>query len=247
MRKLMIVIAGILLLAMNANAATTFPVDEAGLIGYVKANDSIDIVQAMNAFNLPVQVLNETYIIGTIPGFSGKVYVGADGWIIPYYGKSILSSQLIEWGGYTSNPNISSVTSTTTLEYPIQKVSSVIGVNFSTIKPQIQYYNFNSPNATEMKVIMKFQYGAGTNEFNILIPSNKTIYESTFSHYFNRGIHNIAIDRASWIDPRYDQGVSIINYQFSRNQLHTVGVACWTEQYYRPTCNSAAIAWVLVI
>jgi hypothetical protein len=243
MRKIILLIAGILLLAVNANAA--FPVSEAGLAAYVNINGSIDPFQAINAFQQPLDVVNETYIIGRISGFDGKVYVGADGWVIAYYSNTTNSSRIVEWGQFSSDPSssISNITSTTTFDYPIRKVSEAIGADFSKVKPDIQYYNFKYPDATQMKIIIDTKIGSWyeTNEFFISIPSSKTIYESSYSDFCNTFACNLQIDRVVLIN---NNGYNIITgkYDLSRDTLHIIGVAVYNGY----GTGKTGVAWVLL-
>lgn len=231
MMKYIIAIAGILILAVNANAA--FPVDEAGIAAYVNMNRSIDLIKAADVFAGPI-VVNETYLIGQISGWSGKVYLGADGWVIAYVPNGSLSSNLIGWNEFAINPNVNNVTNM--LEDSMRRVSETVGVNFSIIKPNIQYYNFEYPNATNMTVILETQTGNGLNEFYVLVPSNKTVYESSYNLYCN--FYNycpLILDRSNTLATTS----SVTSYSLSTNFLHTIGLSTGIT-------GKAGLSWVFI-
>jgi len=243
MRNYIIVITSILLLAVNANAA--FPVDEAGIAAYVNLNKSINLLQAADVFAPPIAV-NETYLIGQISGWSGKVYVGADGWVIAYIPNGTLSSNLISWNGFASNPNVNNATNM--LEDSIRRVSEAVGVNFSLIKSNIQYYDFIYPNATHMTIAVETQAGIGTNEFYLLVPSNKTVYESSYSYYgyCNYCSIGLILDKSTYLENEWtgSGGYSrIISYNLSRDILHSIGVKVGNSGYI---ANAAGVAWVFM-
>ncbi len=235
MRKYIIVIASILLLAVNANAA--FPVKDAGMAAYVNMNKSIDLIQAAAVFTGPI-VANETYLIGQISGWGGKVYVGADGWVIAYVPNGSLSSSLISWDEFASNRNVNNVTNM--LEDSIRRVSETVGVNFSLIKSNIQYYNFQYPDATHMTVILETQAGIGNNEFYILVPSNKTIYESSYYWYntpYYDWLSGLTLDRSNILERNC---CFIKSYSLSKDFLHTIGVSVNNNNM------NAGVAWVFI-
>lgn len=234
MRKYIILIASILLLAVNANAA--FPVNEAGISAYVNMSQSIDFTKVADLFVLQNVTVGDTYIIGQIQGYKAKVYVGADGWVIAYLPNGTLASSLFDWTRFLTNPNANNVTNT--LEDSIRMVSEAIGTNFSIIKPKIQYYNFRYPNATNMTMILETKYGIGTNEFNVLVPSNSTVYESSYNFYSAPGYYDdLIIDRIT----NLESSSAIKSYSLTKDFLHTIGVRVDSSSN-----SNSGVAWVFL-
>src|SRR5574341_2559861 len=139
MRKYIIAIAGILLLAVNANAA--IPVDEAGIAAYVRVGNTIELnktifvyEEILNINNL--DIIGKVNITNEVENSIPLVYVGADGWIVAYYLKSEPESRIVQWWG-SNRPIIQ----TTTLADAISKMVTALGVSYDSIKGNITYYD----------------------------------------------------------------------------------------------------------
>ena len=127
---ILVLAAVFLCLFMAGNAsATTFPVDEAGISAYVKVSDSIDLHEVMD--NLMPHIaevieVNPTYFIATVTNDDNQnthLYVGADGWVIPYYLPSENVSKVVRWNIVSDeDPTPEEVSSMTTLEEVIQMI-----------------------------------------------------------------------------------------------------------------------------
>ena len=170
----------IFLLAGSASA-TTFPVNEAGISAYVHVDQTIDLEQASDAFTT-LNTINETYVIGTVSiannGYTStpSVYVSRNGWIVAYFPNSYPASHIVQWKGIGGG-----TVSRTTLEDAINNVATAIGT--SVTQSDIKYYDFRSPAATEMKMIVKIASGTTTSTFYQTIPETFTFYGGSFSHH----------------------------------------------------------------
>ena len=182
--KIGFVMAGlILILVVGQVSATTFPVDDASIAAYVQV-PNISLPDAVNAF-YHVYELNNSYILGTIEiqnlGRKDyiKTYVGADGWIVAYVPRDVPAAQMIQWYGKDlENPTLFP----TTLENAIEKVCNATGVNYSMIKDNIKYYDFEFPNATNIKIVIeevKERQWQRENKFSVLIPVEIIVYDSS--------------------------------------------------------------------
>ncbi len=182
--KIGFVMAGlILILVVGQVSATTFPVDDASIAAYVQV-PNISLPDAVNAF-YHVYELNNSYILGTIEiqnlGRKDyiKTYVGADGWIVAYVPRDVPAAQMIQWYGKDlENPTLFP----TTLENAIEKVCNATGVNYSMIKDNIKYYDFEFPNATNITIVLekvKDHQWVRENKFSILIPNEIAIYDAS--------------------------------------------------------------------
>lgn len=179
MKRYLLIITGILMLTMNANAS--FPVDEAGIVAYVSVGSSADLNKTYATYE-DVLDTSPTHIIGTvrIANIIGEsvplVYVGADGWVVAYYPKAEPASKIMQWNGY-SQPYVN----TTTLADAISKMATALGVSFEGIKGDIKYYDFRYPEANLMTMIVETTQS--TNYYNLTIPETMTLYNASYSHY----------------------------------------------------------------
>ena len=181
-----------LLMAGNASATdgTTFPVDDAGISAYVKVSESIDLQATMNNL-LPhisdIIEVNTTYFIVNVTNDDNQIthlYVGADGWVIPYYLRTENVSKIVRWNITSSqDPTPENVTSMTTLEEVIFKTCAAIGGDYETIKSDIKYYDFEHLDANRMMVAVDMLSGPGSNSFYMAIPAEVSVKESAYSHY----------------------------------------------------------------
>lgn len=175
---------------VSATDGATFPVDDAGIAAYVQVSESVDLEDVLDIFQYGhVEVLNETYVIGTVQNTDGiwtHLYIGADGWVIPYYLNTECASRIVRWNKSSPyDPTPENVTAMNTLEEVISRVCPYIGVDYGTIKPEIKYYDFEYPNATSMTVIVDIAQGVQSDTFELWIPSEfiAGIDESSWSHY----------------------------------------------------------------
>ena len=238
-----------LFMAGNASATdgTTFPVDEAGIAAYVKVNESIDLVYMLDIYpDGHLEALNVTYLIGTIQNADGvwtHLYVGRDGWVIPYYLKTEPASYIVRWNKSSPYyPTPENVTAMNTLEEIISRVCAHIGINYETIKPEIKYYDFEYPNATNMTAIVDIAQGVGSDTFELWIPPESfvDVNESSWSHYTDR--YSCLYLDGTVIDYNI-QGVETIKYGYSSvssNYFHQILV---TNIYGG---QSSGVGWVLI-
>ena len=176
----------------SATDATTFPVDEAGIAAYVKVSDSIDLEQVFSLFEYGhVEVVNETYVIGEVKNADNvytHLYVGADGWVVPYYPKDWHASYIVRWNKSSPyDPTLESVTAMNTLEELISRVCILTDIDYESIRSGIKYYDFAYPEANTMTVVVDM-WETGDNypasdSFKMWIPSDLAIYNSSWSHY----------------------------------------------------------------
>jgi hypothetical protein len=193
-RHILVLAAVFMCLFMVGNAsATTFPVDEAGISAYVKVSDSIDLHEVMDNL-LPhiaeVLEVNPTYFIVTVTNDDNQnthLYVGADGWVIPYYLGSEEVSMAVRWNIVSEeDPTPEEVTSMTTLEEVISKTCDAAGIDYETIKSGIKFYDFEHPNADRMIFAVDIVSASGDNSFYMAIPVEVTVKESSYSFYTHR-------------------------------------------------------------
>ena len=244
-----------LFMAGNASATdgTTFPVDDAGIAAYVQLSGSIDLQATMNNL-LPhiadVIEVNPTYFIVNVTNDDNQIahlYVGADGWVIPYYLRTEMVGKVVRWN-ITSiqDPTPENVSSMTTLEEVISKTCAVTGVDYETIRSDIKFYDFEHPGANRMMVVVDMVSGGGSNSFYMAIPSVVTVKESSYSHYYNKWggpyshIH-VYVNGAPILDnTRTGEGVIYRNYDLTLDQKNTIKLVSGNYAY------TTGVGWVLV-
>ena len=228
----------------RATDGTTFPVDDAGIAAYVKVSDSIELKDVLDIYPYGhVEVLNETYVIGTVQNADGiwtHLYIGADGWVIPYYLNTEHASRIVRWNKSSPyDPTPENVTAMNTLEEIISRVCPYLGVDYETIKPEIKYYDFEYPSATDMRVIVDIAQGGG-DSFKLWIPSEfiESVNECSWSHYGDGWSY-------LYLDGSDISATGAINYGYSSvssDYLHQIRVS----NKYPGSEYTSGVGWVLV-
>lgn len=172
-----------------ATDGTTFPVDDAGIAAYVKVSESIELAKVVSVCSY-IEEMTTTYFIGYVQNSDVQtthLYVGADGWVIPYYLNTEEASHIVRWNMLSDyDPTIENVTAMNTFEEVISRVCTNLEINYDTIKSEIKYYDFEFPDATNMVISYDIVHGETENSFELLIPSDfVTVYESSWSFYVN--------------------------------------------------------------
>ena len=220
---------------VSATDGTTFPVDDAGIAAYVQVSESIDLHTTMN--NLLPHIhdtikVNPTYFIVNVTNDDNQIthlYVGADGWVIPYYLMTENVSKVVRWNITSSHdPTPENVSSMTTLEEVIFKTCAAIGVDYETIKSDIKFYDFEHPDANRMMIVVDMVSGYGSNSFYMAIPSEVTVKESSYSYYTDPAgwcRFSIAINGAS-IQSYYtcNSVLTYNNYDLPIDQKNTIRI-----------------------
>ena len=244
-----------LFMAGNASATdgTTFPVDDAGIAAYVQVSGSIDLQTTMNNL-LPhiadVIEVNPTYFIVNVTNDDNQIthlYVGADGWVIPYYLGTEMVGKVVRWN-ITSiqEPTPENVSSMTTLEEVIFKTCAAIGVDYETIRSDIKFYDFEHPDANRMMIVVDMVIGRGSNSFYMAIPSVVTVKESSYSQYYRGGYsyyHTYIYVNSVTILARSPSGEGSIyrNYGLPVDQKNTIELKATGIYAY-----TTGVGWVLV-
>jgi hypothetical protein len=258
--KAVLVLAGAFLCLFMAGSAsatdeTTFPVDEAGIAAYVHVNESIDLGEAMTNL-MPVIndiiVTNETYFIVTVPNNDKQLthlYVGADGWVIPYYPRTKPVSYIVRWNVTSSHdPTPQNVTTMTTLEEVISTACDAVDVAYETIESDIKFYDFEHPDANRVLIVVDMHSGSGSDTFYMVIPSEfVTLNESAYSHYMRstayRKNSRIIVDGTAISNIYLSSGefTRYGDYGLALDKKHTI-----TLQNEDSYVRTSGVGWVLV-
>ena len=153
----------------------------AGISAYTNIGKQINLSLAEEAFK-GVEFRGDDYVIGIV-SVSGSedddvhVYVQKDGWIVAYYPEHQLVPKIIK---DLMNP------ADNKLEDALNKVCEKLNVTSF----QINYYHFKYPEANAMLIagdkLWKCSEGCACNAFNIIVPSNITVYEICWYFWTDR-------------------------------------------------------------
>jgi hypothetical protein len=213
----------------RATDGTTFPVDDAGIAAYVKVSESIELATVVLVCSY-IEEMTTTYFIGQVWNSDEtitRLYVGADGWVIPYYLNTEEASRIVRWNMLSDyDPTIENVTAMNTLEEVISRVCTNLEINYDSIKSEIKYYDFEFPDATNMVISYDIAHGYTGNSFELLIPSDFVyVYESSWSFYldyyaglFYDGVSTI------WIGGPGADYIAFGFYDLSYDYLHQIEV-----------------------
>ena len=159
-------------------AGLSFLEDEAGISAYGQVS-SANLDLAENVFK-NVEKKTSEYIIGSVAlddygeADDVHVYVDISGWIIAYYLNEEKASKIIDWAEYIETHIIS-----TRLENALEKVCAEMCLYL----PDITYYDFRYPDATNIMIVTDEEEVSGTTEtFRTKIPSTLFMYSRTWSH-----------------------------------------------------------------
>ena len=163
-----------------------FPEDEAGISAYVNVGQAIDLEQVATIYD-QINETSETHVIGKIPipNFDGAdtshvhLYADVNGWIVAYAKNDEPASLMAYWDVDKENPSMTEVTNA--FEYAIERACNVSSINFSTIQPNIKYYDFEFPDATNVALFFRLRATDGSNYTHVAVPN--MVYEAAYSHY----------------------------------------------------------------
>ncbi|MCX9083996.1 MAG: hypothetical protein OIN87_04255 [Candidatus Methanoperedens sp.] len=170
------------------SSAEGFASSEAGIAAYVNVGMSIDLDQAAGTYR-GIEDRTSTYIIGIVDVPNANdyemphVYTTSDGWVMAYYPKEKPRALIMPWGQFDKNtPDISQL-SNSRLEEAIAKVSGVNGIEYSTIKPNTKYYDFQYPDANRLTMIARSSAIDGVQSFRFRVPTEITLYDTSWEYY----------------------------------------------------------------
>ena len=183
-----------------ADAGDAFPQDEAGMCAYVNIGESINLEDAVGAYTQMLE-LSATHAIGTIAignvhaTDNIHVYVDVNGWIVAYLLRTEETAAMIQWSSVNvSNP----VFERTTLSDAISNMCTAIDVNYTGVEGNIQYYDFEYPDADNMLIFTNTRTSDGDDYTHVLVPDTNTLYAANYSlvntAYSNRGWSKLYVD-----------------------------------------------------
>ena len=162
--------------AQDAPAAAPmgFPQDEAGISAYFKSASPVNLADVRGVYRV-IEVETADYIIGSVavPDYSEMfdvhVYVHRDGWFMAYYLKGEPAAKMVDIRRSSGSK----------IETMFEKVLSTVAVAAGVPMPQLTFYDFRYPNATNMMLIYE-NLGNGNN-FTVQLPSTFVYYERSWT------------------------------------------------------------------
>lgn len=176
----------------SANAAGLAQVDlgflleEAGITAYTKLEQEIDLESLKSRFKT-IGRQTDQFISGTVnaPGYeklpefgeSGEVqvFLHRNGWIVSYLTRYQTASSLFDWVSYDEKR----LKDSTLIENVVRMLALDTGVSDFAIS----YYDFRNPTATNLMLVAEHADNNSTSDsFEITIPRELTVYESSWSY-----------------------------------------------------------------
>ena len=158
---------------IDAPSASEFLEIEAGVSGWMRVQQQIDLARAVNAFRL-VEDRTSAYLIGSVPvpGYGQQedvhAFVHQDGWIVVYYFQDSSWARTIHWTGNDFND--------TKLRMALSGIARTAGVGVGLV----QYYDFRFPGAE--KVVIALGRGSERgNQFQVNIPNSAIVFEQSLA------------------------------------------------------------------
>ena len=171
--------------ATAQDTGSAFPADKAGMAAYAKVDQMIDIEGIASIFSEVIEK-GDNFILGIIPisNFGGSIdvrlYADIDGWIIAFFEKDEQTAKMMQWlPADTNNPQISTIPRNV-LTDALNETGDKAGVGFL---PEIKYYNFKYPNATNLTIFVKTTASDGKNLTQVEIPADYALYEASYYLY----------------------------------------------------------------
>jgi hypothetical protein len=100
-----------------------------------------------------------------------------------YYAKEKPRALIMPWGQFDKNNPDTSLMSNTRLEEALSEVSTVVGVAYSSIKPNTKYYDFQYPSANGLTLISESRPDTGVDSFRFRVPSEYVLYDASWEYY----------------------------------------------------------------
>ena len=175
-------------LFLTGNASAAFATNEVGISAYVNVGTNISLDLAASAYKI-IEDRTSTYIIGIVEVPNANdyeqphVYTSSDGWVMAYYAKERPRALIMPWGQFDKNNPDTSLMSNTRLEEALSEVSTVVGVSYSSIKPNTKYYDFQYPNANGLTLISESRATTGVDSFRFRVPSEYVLYDASWEYY----------------------------------------------------------------
>ena len=199
-KSLFVGMMALLLIMPVVTQAASFLENEAGISASIQVT-GVNINLAATAFKA-IEKQSDGYIIGSVAlsdydeTHDVHVYVDISGAIIAYYLKNEPPSKIIDWRHYSGG--IMTLAGSK-LEDALVKVCAAMSI----ILPEVEYYDFRYPGATNFEIIVEENSVANTTDiFRFLVPNTHLIYNASWSHavkithdgYYNNQVQTILLD-----------------------------------------------------
>jgi len=152
-----------------------FPQDEAGISAYFKSASPVTLADVRGIFRV-IEVETADYIIGSVhdvdyaEAFDVHVYVHRDGWFMAYYIKDDPVAKMVDMRRSTGSSPVKTL---------FENTLNIVAVTAGVPMPQLTFYDFRYPNATNMMLIYENR-GDGY-DFTVQLPSTFVYYERSWA------------------------------------------------------------------
>jgi hypothetical protein len=207
---------------------TAFHADEAGFCSWVNSGQTIDLEKAVLGYSQILE-LTSTHALGIVPVSNWRatinlyVYVDTTGYLVAYFDYNYPASRAISWSGQNFNdPSVTFLT-----DRAIEILCGHAGISYGTIAGDIQYYDFNYPDAQSMLVFENTNKDGTDDYTTLLIPVTYSLYEAgyslvndgKYSNYYSRlFVDGVQIDNTGSLSvSRYD-----LSTHLPQSESHTI-------------------------
>lgn len=205
----------------EANQPANFADDEAGIAGYIKVNQTIDLNKVDDLCrNITAQTSDYLICSIDVPDYDDNhaptVYMHKDGWVMAYYRNNEPVSKLIDFRHYTGDAKLP-----TKFEQVINLVVAKIGAPSATPT----YYHFAYPNAKKMILIADKAEPGRTDDFQVNLPSGFSYFEESWSFARDdKGFYKVEYEldgqQIAKIEGNNGGIWEYLDGQFTRNQMN---------------------------
>lgn len=213
------------LILVKPSLSDSFLNDEAGIILYFEAGQTLDLNQGKSAFNT-IEVETVDYIIGSlsIPNQPETedvhCFVHINGWIVCYYLKNESVSKIIDWNFYDNGTLYK-----TKLYEGLEIMADKFGITISGAN----YFHYQYQEATKFMIIIEDQETCGIGSFNLILPAEFTFYERSWSHNYGNA-DSWFIDEFGYLNAT--QLLPEVTHTFE-TEVYCGGVGVWDRVYFR--------------
>lgn len=191
--------------------SSAFPAHTAGMAAYAKLDQGLNLEKVKSVFTEFVSQ-GDNYIVGIveIDNFGAKsqvyLYLDSDGWLVSFLRRGTPAAAMMQWNPADAvTPKIGAITRNV-LQDAIFKATQTDGISYL---PDVGYYDFSHPTATNMTLFVKTVSDPGTGLTQVEIPDSWRLFEASFFHYsFDVHQSQIKLDDAvvSTLDAANDGG-----------------------------------------
>ena len=170
---------------MAPEVDSAFPAHTAGMAAYAKLDRGLNLEKVKAVFTEFVSQ-GDNYIVGIVKinnfGANSQVYLylDSDGWLVAFLRRGTPAAAMMQWNpADVWAPKIGAITRNVLMD-AIFKATQTDGISYL---PDIGYYDFSHPTATNMTLFVKTIADPGTAMTQVEVPDSWRLHEASFFHY----------------------------------------------------------------